>query len=82
MTYYRIQSKLRPIRDPETKKHLLIPGSSWKTIVEYEEGEPLEEIQQMLEYQIRNGSIQMNLPVEEVRKYYRIKEVYVDETYD
>ncbi len=62
-------------RDPETNEYMLTPTDIWRTVVEFEEGELDNNINSFLQHQIELTAKCMNLPVEEVRNYYRIKEI-------
>ena len=78
MYHQHIQTRLRPSKD-ENGKLKVGPSKTWQTLVEFSEGDDLDEIALMYEHQIRVGAMQSKLSVEEVAKYYRIKEVYVEE---
>ena len=81
MYYQHIQTRLRPSKD-ENGKSRVVQSNVWQTLVEFSEGDDPDEIALMYEHQLRVGAMQAKLPVEEVRKYYRIKEVYVEEDQD
>jgi len=54
---------------------MLTPTDIWRTVVEFEEGELDNDINSFLQHQIELTAKRMNLPIEEVQNYYRIKEV-------
>ena len=78
MYHQHIQTRLRPSKD-ENGKLKVVPSKTWQTLVEFSEGDDPEDIAHTYEHQIKIGAMQAKLSVEEVRKYYRIKKVYVEE---
>jgi hypothetical protein len=86
MYYKSVQTRLQNARRyKETKKHELVPTTRWTTIAEWveDEGEYEEGPESLLKLQVTLASVQMNLPVEQVQKFFRLKEDYrEDEDYE
>ena len=86
MYYKSVQTRLQNARRyQETKKHELVPTTRWTTIAEWveDEGEYEEGPESLMNLQVTLASKQMNLPVEQVQKFFRIKEDYrEDEDYE
>ena len=75
----QVQSRLRSVFDEETRKFNLVPTNSWQTIDEFNDHDLDEDIEHLLNHQISIAANQMNLTVEECKKYFRLKEIIREE---
>jgi hypothetical protein len=86
MYHKLVQTRLQSSgRCKETKKFELVKTSRWTTIASWSEceGEYEEGPESLMNLQVTLASKQMNLPVEQVQKFFRIKEDYrEDEDYE
>jgi inorganic pyrophosphatase len=75
MIIIQVQTRLRGIKDEETKKWKLVPSKVWTTLTEYDEFDDEEDIQAYLKHQIDVNSKIMKSTFEETEKYFRLKEI-------
>ena len=75
----QVQTRLRSIKDEETKKWKLVPSKVWMTLDEYDEFDDEEDVEAYLKYQIDVHSEIMKSTFEETEKYFRLKEIVREE---
>jgi hypothetical protein len=71
----QVQTRLRSVKDEETKKRKLVPSKVWMTLDEYDEFDDAEDVQAYLKYQIDVHSEIMKSTFEETEKYFRLREI-------
>jgi hypothetical protein len=70
-----VQTRLKSVFNEENKKRNLVPSKVWQTLDEIDEEVFDIDIEHLLNHHISCAADQMNLPEEECKKYFRVKEI-------